>query len=97
MVISKMDKYIHKTKPPNFGGFFVASHKTKPLIVGAYQGFLLSSRRENTRGTCLNFSIKTLSKVTGNMDKQHGLLVGSGICAFLVCLGAAAIIFALRW
>lgn len=29
MVISKMDKYIHKIKPPNFGGFFVASHKTK--------------------------------------------------------------------
>lgn len=96
-----MDKCIYNAKPPNFGGFFVASHKTKPLNVGAYQGFLLSSRRENTKGTCLNFSIKILSKVTGNMDKTasniYGLLVGIGICAFLVCLGAAAIIFALRW
>ena len=35
------------------------------------------------------------------MDKTasniYGVLVGRGICAFLVCLGAAAVIFALRW
>lgn len=74
MVISKMDKYIHKTKPPNFGGFFVASHKTKPLNVGAYQGFLLSSRSKNTKGTCLNFSrfFDGLVKVTRGKAGNDG-------------------------
>ena len=38
MVISKMDKCIHKTKPPNFGGFFFASHKTKAPDCGNSRG-----------------------------------------------------------
>lgn len=35
-----------------------------------------------------------MDKIASNI---YGLLVGSGIFAFLVCLGVAAIIFALRW
>lgn len=104
-----MDKCIHKTKPPNFGGFFVASHKTKPLNVGAYQGFLLSSRREITKGTCLNFSIKTPAKIImeikGNMTEQDAGFCGKvfvfaisiSCIALGVGLAVSAIIFALRW
>lgn len=33
MVISKMDEYVHKIKPPNFGGFFVASDRIQQIRV----------------------------------------------------------------
>lgn len=91
------------------GAFLLHRIKTKPLNVGAYQGFLLSSRREITKGTCLNFSIKTPAKIImeikGNMTEQDAGFYGkvfvfaiSISCVVLgIGLAVSAIIFALRW
>ena len=47
------------------------------------------------------FNTKNLLKVDGKMSEKasdiYGVLVGGGISVFLLCLGVAAVILALRW
>lgn len=47
------------------------------------------------------FNTKNLLKVEEKMSEKasdiYGVLVGGGISALLLCLGVAAVIFALRW
>ena len=47
------------------------------------------------------FNMENLLKVEGKMSEKasdiYGVLIGCGISVFLLCLGIAAVIFALRW
>lgn len=67
-----MDKCIHKKKPPNFGGFFVASHKTKAPDCYQQSGAFCFSRIDKiSMKHETKFNTKNLLKVEGKNARKN--------------------------